>query len=146
MTTATATPVPTELEINPSSVRRCVRCGLPINPRKDSWKMKNQDMQHVTCPAPAEAPEDQTPKDPPTHPEAPGAKASPAPAATSGYTPVYLSMDEAALLLRVSKGTIRNRIKSGDLPAKRLKGGQTVLVEKQDVLALLEDIVPGMEI
>ena len=143
MTTATATPVPTELEsqhseINPSSARRCVRCGQPIHPRKDSWKMKNQDMQHVTCPAPAEAPEQ---KDPPTHPQA-----SPTPNAAAGYTPVFLSMDEAALLLRVSKGTIRNRIKSGDLPAKRLKGGQTVLVEKQDVLALLEDIVPGMEI
>ena len=143
MTTATATPVPTELESQHSEVsqtpaRRCVRCGQPIHPRKDSWKMKNQEMQHVTCPA---APEDQTPKDPPTHPQE-----SPAPNVAAGYTPVFLSMDEAALLLRVSKGTIRNRIKSGDLPAKRLKGGQTVLVEKQDVLALLEDIVPGTEI
>ena len=100
--------------------------------------MKNQEMQHVTCPASLE---DQTPKGPPTHPQG-----SPATNAAAGYTPVFLSMDEAALLLRVSKGTIRNRIKSGDLPAKRLKGGQTVLVEKQDVLALLEDIVPGMEI
>ncbi len=117
-------------EASQPPARRCVRCGQPIHPRKDSWKMKNQDMQHVTCPA---APEDQTPE----------VKATPAPAAAA---PVYLSMDEAALLLRVSKGTIRNRIKSGDLPAKRLKGGQTVLVEKQDVLALLEDIVPGMEI
>ena len=125
-------------EASQPPARRCVRCGQPIHPRKDSWKMKNQEMQHVTCPA---APEDQTPKDPPTHPQN-----SQTPDAAAGYTPVYLSMDEAALLLRVSKGTIRNRIKSGDLPAKRLKGGQTVLVEKQDVLALLEDIVPGMEI
>ena len=143
MTTATATTLATHSESNRSEAsqlpaRRCHRCGQPIHPRKDSWKMKNQEMQHVTCPAPAEAPEQ---KDPPTHPQE-----SPSPNAAAGYTPVYLSMDEAALLLRVSKGTIRNRIKSGDLPAKRLKGGQTVLVEKQDVLALLEDIVPGMEI
>jgi len=98
--------------------------------------MKNQEMQHVTCP---QDPNTKDPKDPPTHPQAPGAK-------PPQDAPVYLSMDEAALLLRVSKGTIRNRIKSGDLPAKRLKGGQTVLVEKQDVLALLEDIIPGTEI
>ena len=31
-------------------------------------------------------------------------------------------------------------------PPSGSKGGQTVLVEKQDVLALLEDIVPGTEI
>jgi excisionase family DNA binding protein len=47
-------------------------------------------------------------------------------------------MDEAAEFLRVSKSTIRNKIRSGELPAKRLKGGQTVLVEVRDVLALLE--------
>ncbi len=120
----------------PIPARRCHHCGLPINPRKDSWKMKNQEMQHVTCP---QDPNTQDPKDPPTHPHTPGAN-------PPQDAPVYLSMDEAALLLRVSKGTIRNRIKSGDLPAKRLKGGQTVLVEKQDVLALLEDIIPGTEI
>ena len=138
MTTATATTTATrtqskQSEASQTPARRCVRCGQPIQPRKDSWKMKNQEMQHVTCPA---APEDQTPE----------VKASPTPDTAAGYTPVFLSMDEAALLLRVSKGTIRNRIKSGDLPAKRLKGGQTVLVEKQAVLALLEDIVPGTEI
>ena len=55
-------------------------------------------------------------------------------------------MDEAALLIRVSKPTIRRLIRSGDLPAKRLRNGQTVLIRKQDVLALLDDITPGTEV
>ena len=62
-----------------------------------------------------------------------------APAAAERPLPRFVTMDEAADFLRVSKSTIRNKIRAGELPAKRLKGGQTVLVEVRDVLALLDD-------
>ena len=65
---------------------------------------------------------------------------------SEGLTPTFLTMDEAAALLRVSKATIRRRIRDGELPAKRLRGGQTVLIEQSDVLALLDDIMPGTEL
>ena len=52
----------------------------------------------------------------------------------------FLTMEEAGELLRVSAQTIRRRIRSGELPAKRLKGGQTVLIDQADVMALLEDV------
>lgn len=127
-----------ERTIKRPAPRTCKRCGQPINTQTDSWEMKHTDdgkyalgIQHVTCPP---GPELQAL--PPLEP---------APAAP-GTSPDYLTMDEAAQLLRVSKGTIRNRIKSGDLPAKRLRGGQTVLVERRDVLALLEEIVPGTDV
>lgn len=113
--------------------RPCGRCGRPINPRKESWKLKNHQMQHVTCPT---GPALQTL--PPL--------ADPSPDTSPDSLPMYLTMDEAALLIRVSKGTIRNLIKSGQLPAKRLRGGRTVLVDRRDVLALLEDIRPGVEV
>lgn len=52
----------------------------------------------------------------------------------------YLTLAEAAHLLRVSKSTLRQRIRRGMLPAKRLRGGQTVLVARQSLQALLDDI------
>lgn len=52
----------------------------------------------------------------------------------------YLTLTEAANLLRVSKSTLRQRIRRGMLPAKRLRGGQTVLVARQSLQALLDDI------
>ena len=110
--------------------RLCGRCGRPIIPHKESWKLRNSQMQHVTCP---------------TGPALRSLPllAEPSPHAATDTLPVYLTMDEAARLIRVCKGTIRNRIKSGKLPAKRLRDGQTVLVDQRDVLALLEDIRPG---
>ena len=71
---------------------------------------------------------------------------APLPRVGVGTGPIFLTMDEAAALLRVSKATIRRRIRDGELPAKRLRGGQTVLIEQSDVLALLDDITPGTEI
>ena len=97
-------------------------------------------IQHVTCPPSLEI------RDLPAASPAP---VSPAPqevsagASSPAAVPVLVTMDEAAKLIRVSKGTIRNRIRSGELPAKRLRGGQTVLIDQRDVLALLEDIPPG---
>ena len=121
-----------EPETPPAAVRLCGRCGQPINPQKDSWKMKNNQMQHVTCPT---GPELQNlPSSPSGSPEL-GRGGLPA-------APALITMDEAAQLIRVSKGTIRNYIKAGKLPAKRLNGGQKVLIERRDVLALLEDITP----
>ncbi len=132
--------------IKKSTARTCKRCGQAINTQTDSWEMKHTDdgkyavgIQHVTCPA---SPELQS--------LPPSLSASPLPPAGEGRGmgagPIFLTMDEAAALLRVSKATIRRRIRDGELPAKRLRGGQTVLIEQSDVLALLDDITPGTEI
>ena len=59
--------------------------------------------------------------------------------------PNYLTVDEAAALLRANPATIRNRIRRGELPAKRLKGGKTILLDQRDVLALLEDAREGLD-
>ena len=87
-------------------------------------------IQHVTCPA---APERETP---PPFPAALPSDPVPDPA------PVFLTMDEAAQLLRVHKSTIANQIKAGRLPAMKMRGGRTVLLNQRDVLALLEPINP----
>lgn len=116
--------------------RTCKRCGQPINTQTESWEMKHSDdgqyatgIQHVTCPvSPALE------------------NLPPVPAPASSAYPVFLTMEQAAEMIHVSKQTIRRRIRSGELPAKRLRGGQTVLIDQADVLALLEDIVPGTEI
>lgn len=54
----------------------------------------------------------------------------------------FLDIGEAAALLRVSKSTIRARIRDGHLPAYRLSH-KHVLVKRADLLALLTRIVPG---
>jgi len=134
--------------------RTCKRCGQPIDTQTDSWEMKHSDdgqyavgIQHVTCPPSPELQSLPPASEPFPHGEASALALRVASAAPGrGSASAFLTMDEAATLLRVSKATIRNRIKSGDLPAKRLRGGQTVLVEKQDVLALLEDIRPGTDV
>lgn len=55
----------------------------------------------------------------------------------------YLTIEETAKILCVSTMTIRRRIRSGELPAKCLVGGQTVLIDERHVLRLLEDVKPG---
>ena len=129
--------------------RTCKRCGQPINTQTDSWEMKRSEdgqyavgIQHITCP-----PGPELQNLPP--PDAPLFDREGAPLAAgvgSSDPPVFLTMDEAALLIRVSKQTIRRLIRSGDLPAKRLRNGQTVLIDRRDVLALLEEIVPGADL
>ena len=128
--------------IKKSTARTCKRCGQAINTQTDSWEMKHTDdgkyavgIQHVTCPASPEL--HALPASPPS---------APLPRAGAGTGPIFLTMDEAAALLRVSKATIRRRIRDGDLPAKRLRGSQAVLIEQSDVLALLDDITPGTEV
>ncbi len=125
-----------EKPIKTTAPRTCKRCGQPINTQTESWEMKHSDdgqyatgIQHVTCPV------------------SPALESlPPAPASTPNASTVFLTMDQAAELIHVSKQTIRRRIRSGELPAKRLKGGQTVLIDQRDVLALLEDIVPGTDV
>ena len=75
-----------------------------------------------------------------------GGKPAPILATSAAMNSIFLTVDQAAQLLHVSKQTIRQRIRDGELPAKRLRGGQTVLIDQKDVLALLEDIVPGTDI
>ena len=54
--------------------------------------------------------------------------------------PDYMTVAEAAALLRVSVSTIRLRIRRGTLPAMRLQGGQTVLLRRGDVEGLLSAV------
>jgi len=111
----------------------CCRCGQPVDLGRDSWTMggSTREVRHISCPASQEA------------------KAVPVVAAAEAATrPQYLTMEQAAQMLAVSVGTIRRRIRSGALPAKRLKGSVggglgTVLVDQADVLALLEPIGVG---
>jgi excisionase family DNA binding protein len=125
----------TEQEKTQIAARTCVRCGQEIQPTRDSWEMHSSGgIQHVTCPASEEMKEL-----PSLIPQSLPAQPHPAP------SPVFLTMDEAAKLLRVSKDTIRIRIRQGVLPAQRLRGGQTVLIARADVLGLLEPIPAGEE-
>lgn len=129
----------------PARLRTCGRCGQSINTLTDSWEMKTSEdkqyatgIQHVTCP-PSPAMQELPPASVPFLPTEGSALAP----GSGSSIPVFLTIEDAAKLLHVSKGTIRNRIRSGALPAKRLRGGQTVLIDQRDVLALLEDIPPG---
>ena len=105
----------------------CAHCGRPIDLSGDAWRLlPGNRYEHLACPISAEM----KALPPATPPEAAAPSEAP--------LPRFLTMDEAADFLRVSKSTIRNKIRAGELPAKRLRGGQTVLVEVRDVLALLE--------
>ena len=61
---------------------------------------------------------------------------------TDADTPTYMTVKEAAALLRVHTRTIENRIRSHHLPAKKLTGGRTLLIDRRDVLGLLADARP----
>lgn len=57
--------------------------------------------------------------------------------------PTYLTVQEAADLVRVSTRTIRNRVREGKLMAKKLgSDGRTLLLDQRDVLGLLIDARP----
>lgn len=124
-----------ETTIKKTPPRTCKRCGQPINTQTESWEIKHSDdgqyatgIQHVTCPTSS------------------ALESLPAQVPGTAPHPVFVTMEQAAQILHVSKQTIRRRIREGELPAKRLKGGQTVLIDQKDVLALLEDIIPGTDI
>lgn len=57
----------------------------------------------------------------------------------------YLTLPQAARLLGLSSATLRRRIKSGSLPAFRLGDGQTILIERAALLALLRPIAKSAD-
>lgn len=59
---------------------------------------------------------------------------------TASFEDDFLHIAEAARLARVHPTTIARRVKSGDLPAYRLRGGHALRVRREDVRALLERI------
>ena len=52
----------------------------------------------------------------------------------------FLTIEEAAARLRLGKSSIRNYIRSGKLPAKKLTDGRQVLIEERDLMGLLSDV------
>ena len=100
----------------------CPKCGRPVLQTHSFESFSNGGTviyQHFTCPRSC------TPADLPLITAPPSE---------------YLTLTEGAQLLRVSKSTLRQRIRRGMLPAKRLRGGQTVLVARQSLQSLLDDI------
>ena len=61
---------------------------------------------------------------------------------TDNQSPAYMTVKEAAALLRVHTRTIENRIRSRQLPAKKLTGGRTLLIDRRDLLGLLIEARP----
>ena len=114
--------------------RPCTRCGQPVDLLRGSWQTgpTSRDVQHTTCPTSPELaalPIGTNPKDTLTADVPPAAP-----------VPAYMTRAEAAALLRVHINTISNKIKEGELPALRVRGGRNVLLDRRDVLALLEPI------
>jgi excisionase family DNA binding protein len=60
--------------------------------------------------------------------------------------PEFLTVEETARMLRLHPRTIRNRIKSGLLPAKQIMGGKNKLIAKSDALALLVNSAPATQV
>jgi len=110
----------------------CTRCGQPVDTQTDSFTLNDGEATHTTCPISPELAA-LPPAPPESIPSITGA-------AEDRLSPVFLTVAEAALLLRLSHQSIRRYIRQGQLPAKRVRGGQIVLIDKTDLLALLEDV------
>lgn len=132
-----------ETKTTSAETRPCTRCGQPIDTQRDSWRTgaTSRDIQHTTCPTSPELA---------ALPTVRAEDIAPAPAvqcATEARLapplPEFLTQSEAAALLRVHINTISNKIKSGELPALRMKGGRSLLLDRRDVLALLEPVEVG---
>lgn len=52
----------------------------------------------------------------------------------------WVTIQEAAEYLGITTATVRRRIASGDLKARRLKGGPSIRLRASDVEALLEPV------
>lgn len=109
--------------------RTCARCGQDVDPLKDSWTTDAGRMRHTTCPTSAAL------RDLPAVAEAHTEAGQP--------RPQFLTITEAAEILRVDDSTIRRYIKSRKLPAKKLPGAANspVRILESDLLGLLEDAV-----
>ena len=106
--------------------KNCARCGQPVNRAKDSWRQEGDRIVHAACP---------------TSPELRDLPA--ATAALDADQPQFITMAAAAKMVSVSVDTIRRRIPTGDLRAYRLRGAseggrQTILINRADILGLLE--------
>ena len=110
--------------------RLCSRCGQEISPQRDSWQSTPTGIAHVTCPTSPEM------AALPTISE----DAAPAAEGPANAQPAYLTKHEAADLLRVHLNTITEKIRTGELPALRMRGGRRVLLDRRDVVGLLEPI------
>jgi excisionase family DNA binding protein len=124
----------------------CIKCGEEIFPLANSWTGHGAEKQHVTCPISqalqdvptlreSEKPADteQADTETPT-----GRHAS----FQNRSIPDFLTLDEVAEKLRLSKSSVRRYIRQGDLKAKRLPGQSgtgKLLFDALDVLALLSD-------
>lgn len=113
---------------------KCTICGKTVP--QDGWGATAQrndggGYTHLRC-LPKRSPA-------PT-PAAPGRPHSPATAVRGAQLPPseYLTLTAAAHLLGIHKATLRRRIKKGTLPAFRLAHGQTILIERTALTAILE--------
>ena len=57
-------------------------------------------------------------------------------------TDELMTVEEAAIFLRLTPYTIRKQARAGRLPAFRAPGGNKILFKRQDILNALEPIVP----
>lgn len=115
---------------SPGPARLCAACGRAVDLRNASYTVApGGALRHATCP---------------TRPAL--ADASPPPVPLAGGTgpgvtsPEFLTLAEAATLLRCHPDTVRERIARGRLPAFRLSNGRTLLLRETDVRALLEPV------
>lgn len=113
-------------------MRTCHVCGKTIP--EDGWgdyaycTPDGHDYIHHACDP-----------EPPTLQPAPEPTPAP-PGATHSPPDGFLTLKDAAALLDVSVMTLRRRIKDKTLPAFRLAGGQTILVQRAALLKLLHQL------
>lgn len=109
----------------------CSICGGKI--KEDGWgavaytTSDGADYIHHKCrPAPKPSPALKPRQSSPAGPHSPPSE--------------YLTLPDAAKLLGLSASTLRRRIKNGSLAAFRLDGGQTLLIQRTALLALLRPV------
>jgi excisionase family DNA binding protein len=140
----------------------CIKCGQQIFPITDSWTGHGAEKQHVTCPIsqalqdvptistdlvlaePRQPSEQDVPTVKPDDHSQPSAEMPTGRPMTiqKPSIPDFLTLDEVAEKLRLSKSSVRRYIRQGDLKAKRLPGQSgtgKLLFDALDVLALLSD-------
>jgi hypothetical protein len=117
----------------------CIKCGQQIFPITDSWTGHGAEKQHVTCPISKALQDVPTISTEQADTETPtGRHAS----FQNRSIPDFLTLDEVAEKLRLSKASVRRYVRQGDLKAKRLPGQSgtgKLLFDALDVLALLSD-------
>ena len=127
--------------------RICGKCGQPIDLQRESWSGTASGAEHKSCPTSLRQDAASLRQDAASASavirELPGASAYSSASGGAGR-PQYITISQAAGMLSVSAKTIQRRIQAGELPAKHLRGSSgggrgTILINQEDVLALLED-------